>query len=73
MCATNVAYTRAFWSQLEPWSGGRTYFNFPGGHEEGDAAVRASYGANYERLVDIKTAWDPDNVFHTGQNIQPRR
>jgi FAD/FMN-containing dehydrogenase len=70
---TNVAYTRAFWSQLEPWSGGRTYFNFPGAHEEGDAALRASYGANYERLVDIKTAWDPDNVFHTGQNIRPRR
>jgi FAD/FMN-containing dehydrogenase len=70
---TNVGWTRAFWSQLEPWSGGRTYFNFPGAHEEGDAALRASYGANYERLVDIKTAWDPDNVFSTGQNIRPRR
>jgi FAD/FMN-containing dehydrogenase len=70
---TNVAWTRAFWSELEPWSGGRTYFNFPGAHEEADAALRASYGANYERLVDIKTAWDPDNVFNTGQNIRPRR
>jgi hypothetical protein len=70
---TNVGWTRAFWSQLEPWSGGRAYLNFPGAHEEGDAALRASHGANYERLVDIKTAWDPDNVFHTGQNIHPRR
>jgi FAD/FMN-containing dehydrogenase len=69
----NVAWTRAFWSQLKPWSGGRTYFNFPGAYEEGDAALRASYGANYERLVDIKTAWDLDNVFNTGQNIRPRR
>ena len=57
---------------LEPWSGGRTYFNFPGRNEEGDATLRASYGANYERLVDVKTKWDPDNVFHTGQNIRPR-
>jgi FAD/FMN-containing dehydrogenase len=35
--------------------------------------VYRSYGVNYERLVDIKTAWDPDNVFNTGQNIRPRR
>ena len=68
----NVAWTRAFWSALEPLSGGRTYFNFPGAHEEGDAALRASYGANYERLVDVKTKWDPDNVFNTGQNVRPR-
>ncbi len=68
----NVAWTRAFWNDLEPWSGGRTYFNFPGAHEEGDAALRASYGPNYERLVDVKTTWDPDNVFHSGQNVRPR-
>ncbi|HEX8208376.1 MAG TPA: FAD-binding oxidoreductase, partial [Solirubrobacteraceae bacterium] len=68
----NVAWTRDFWSALEHLSGGRTYFNFPGQHEEGDAALRASYGANYERLVDVKTKWDPQNVFHTGQNIRPR-
>ena len=69
----NIAWTRKFWSALEPWSGGRVYFNFPGNHEEGDATLRASYGANYERLVDVKTKWDPENVFHTGQNIHPRR
>ncbi|HEV2815239.1 MAG TPA: BBE domain-containing protein, partial [Solirubrobacteraceae bacterium] len=68
----NIAWTREFWSALEPLSGGRTYFNFPGQNEEGDAALRASYGANYERLVELKTKWDPDNVFHTGQNIRPR-
>jgi FAD/FMN-containing dehydrogenase len=68
----NVEWTREFWSSLEPLSGGRTYFNFPGALEEGDAALRASYGANYERLVDVKTKWDPENVFHTGQNIRPR-
>ncbi|HEV2812714.1 MAG TPA: FAD-binding oxidoreductase [Solirubrobacteraceae bacterium] len=68
----NVEWTREFWSAFERWSGGRTYFNFAGQHEEGDAALRASYGANYERLVDVKTKWDPDNVFHTGQNIRPR-
>nr|MDQ5807400.1 FAD-binding oxidoreductase [Actinomycetota bacterium] len=68
----NVAWTREFWSAFERESGGRTYFNFPGQNEEGEAALRASYGANYERLVDVKTKWDPENVFNTGQNVRPR-
>ncbi len=24
----------------------------------------------YDRLVDVKTAYDPDNVFHHNQNIR---
>jgi FAD/FMN-containing dehydrogenase len=68
---TNVAYTRAFWDAAAPFSDGKTYFNFPGLFEEGDAAVRASYGANHDRLARIKAAYDPENVFRPGQNIRP--
>jgi FAD/FMN-containing dehydrogenase len=67
----NVAYTRAFWDAAAPFSNGQTYFNFPGLFEEGDAAVRASYGANHARLARIKAAYDPGNVFRPGQNIRP--
>jgi FAD/FMN-containing dehydrogenase len=67
----NVAYTRAFWDAAATFSTGQTYFNFPGLFEEGDAAVRASYGANHDRLARIKAAYDPDNVFRPGQNIRP--
>jgi FAD/FMN-containing dehydrogenase len=69
--ATNIAYTRAFWAAATPFSDGKTYFNFPGLLEEGDAAVRDSYGANHARLARIKTAYDPGNRFRLNQNIRP--
>jgi FAD/FMN-containing dehydrogenase len=69
----NVAYTREFYAAALPYSTGKTYFNFPGLLEEGDAAVRASYGANHARLARIKAVYDPDNRFHLNQNIRPAR
>jgi FAD/FMN-containing dehydrogenase len=69
--ATNVDYTRAFYDAALPHSDGKTYFNFPGLLEDGDAAVRASYGANHARLARVKAAYDPDNVFRLNQNIRP--
>jgi FAD/FMN-containing dehydrogenase len=69
--AANIAYTRAFWDAATPFSDGKTYFNFPGLLEEGDAAVRDSYGANHSRLARIKAAYDPENRFRLNQNIRP--
>jgi hypothetical protein len=48
------------------------YVNFPGFGEGGEAQVHAAYGANYERLVEVKTKYDPDNLFQMNQNIKPR-
>jgi FAD/FMN-containing dehydrogenase len=67
----NIEYTRAFWDAVVPFSDGKTYFNFPGLFEEGDAAVRSSYGSNHARLERIKAAYDPDNLFRLNQNIAP--
>jgi FAD/FMN-containing dehydrogenase len=47
--------------------------NFPGFGEEKEALVRAGYGTNYERLVALKTEYDPANLFRMNQNIQPAR
>ena len=41
--------------------------------DEGEDRVKASYGDNYERLVEIKTKYDPDNLFSVNQNIKPQR
>jgi FAD/FMN-containing dehydrogenase len=37
----------------------------------GRERTRAGYGPNWERLVEIKRRYDPDNVFHRNHNITP--
>ena len=70
---SSIAWTRDFWGEMQPFSRGGAYLNFPGQGEEGEALLRASYGdANYKRLVEIKTKYDPENIFRLNQNIQPR-
>ena len=72
--AANVAWTRAYWDDAHRHSAsGKPYFNFPGLLEEGDAAVRAGFGANHERLARIKAAYDPGNRFRRNPNILPAR
>ena len=56
--------------RLRPFSTGRTYVNFHG-HDEDDDRVRATYGANYDRLVELKRRYDPDNLFRSNRNISP--
>ena len=49
-------------------STGRAYVNFLGDRDAG----RTSYGSEtYARLVALKTAYDPTNVFRLNQNIEP--
>jgi FAD/FMN-containing dehydrogenase len=67
----DTAWARGFFAALGRFREG-VYVNFLGGDEEPDR-VREAYGdAVYDRLVDVKTIYDPDNVFHHNQNIRPR-
>jgi hypothetical protein len=56
---------------MRGFSTGGTYINFLT-EEEDDNRIRAAYRKNYERLIDIKTKWDPANLFHINKNIVPR-
>ena len=55
---------------IAPYGNGQAYQNYA--DPDLDGARRAYYGANYERLVDIKTAVDPANRFRPAQGIRPR-
>lgn len=67
----NICWARNFLEALKPYSENSLYLNFPGMLEDGDNLVRAAFGENYMRLVDLKTKYDPENVFRRNQNIKP--
>jgi FAD/FMN-containing dehydrogenase len=65
-----IARNRAFAAAMRPFGTGSAYLNFT---PEGDR-VRDSYGSRkYERLVALKDAYDPENLFQLNQNIRPSR
>ena len=66
----DTAWTREFFAALGRFREG-VYVNFLGG-DEAPGRVREAYGeAVYDRLVAVKAAYDPANVFHHNQNIRP--
>jgi FAD/FMN-containing dehydrogenase len=64
-----IGWAREFFKASAPYASAGAYVNFMT-EEEGDR-VAAAYGSNYERLVEIKRRYDPENVFHFNQNIKP--
>ena len=70
--AANVEWARATWRDMRQFSTGGTYVNFLT-EDDGDERVLAAYGQNTERLIDVKTTWDPENLFRVNKNILPRR
>jgi FAD/FMN-containing dehydrogenase len=65
----NTAWVRDFYEATAPHSEEGGYVNFMAGDDQ--ERVKANYRQNYDRLVDVKRKYDPDNLFHLNQNITP--
>jgi FAD/FMN-containing dehydrogenase len=65
----NIAWTKDTFAALSEHFGGGRWLNYLG--DDQDDAIRSAYGANYDRLADVKRQLDPDNVFHLNHNIVP--
>ncbi len=66
----HIAWARAVGAAMEPFSFIGAQLNFI--PDEGVGRVRKTFGEdNYARLVALKRAYDPDNVFRLNQNIVP--
>ena len=66
----SIEWGRTTMSALEPFTSAGHYVNDV--VETGRDVVRSVYGdAKYARLVGLKRAYDPDNVFRLNQNIVP--
>ncbi|MFC9245051.1 FAD-binding oxidoreductase [Streptomyces sp. NPDC057136] len=59
-----------YWDELHPHSMGGAYVNFIGAGE-GPERVRSTYRGHFDRLAAVKKTYDPDNLFHANQNIEP--
>jgi FAD/FMN-containing dehydrogenase len=67
----NVAWTREAFSAMEPFLAKRRYVNYLDDDDIAAEPTRAAFGPNYDRLIRVKSAYDPANVFRHNLNIVP--
>ncbi|WP_242394131.1 FAD-binding oxidoreductase [Anaeromyxobacter oryzisoli] len=65
-----IAWARALFDAVAPHATGGVYVNFMP-LDEAHRVEGGAYGPNYGRLARIKARYDPGNLFHLNQNIQP--
>ena len=59
-----------YWRAVHPFNLSGAYPNFMM-DDEGQDRLKSTYGDNYERLVEVKRKYDPDNLFRVNHNIRP--
>ena len=68
----HIKWARDLWTDLVPHSTGGVYVNDIGQEsEEGADQIRAAFGSGYQRLVELKNKYDPNNLFRHNQNVRP--
>jgi FAD/FMN-containing dehydrogenase len=69
--AANAEWVRTLFQTLRSAMTPGVYINFMSGDEEG--RVREAYRERWERLVTVKSKYDPENFLRLNQNIPPRK
>jgi FAD/FMN-containing dehydrogenase len=70
--ASHIGWIRELWQAIRPYATGGVYVNDIGQEaDDGAEQIRAAYGANYQRLSELKQRYDPTNLFGHNQNIKP--
>jgi hypothetical protein len=68
---SNVSWVRSLFGLLRPSMTPGVYINFMSGDE--DDRVPEAYRERWERLVSVKSRYDPGNFFRLNQNIPPQK
>ena len=66
---SNVAWLKDTFESVKPYLADGVYVNEL--FDEGAERIKQAYGATYTRLQELKRKYDPTNLFHLNQNIQP--
>jgi FAD binding domain-containing protein/berberine-like enzyme len=66
----NIAWVRGLFNQLRPAMRPGVYVNFMSGDEQD--RVPEAYRERWDRMVAVKSHYDPQNFFRLNQNVRPR-
>jgi hypothetical protein len=69
--AANISWIRGLFNQLRPAMKPGVYVNFMSGDEQD--RVPEAYHERWDRMVTVKTHYDPNNFFCLNQNVPPRK
>ena len=67
----NISWVRGLFNRLRPAMKPGVYVNFMSGDEQD--RVAEAYQERWERMVAVKSHYDPNNFFRLNQNVQPRK
>ena len=65
--AACIGWARGLFAALTPHALGSVYVNFM--PEDETDRIPGAFGVNYDRLVQVKRRYDPQNLFRVNQNI----
>lgn len=69
--ASNISWIRGLFTRLRPTMRPGAYVNFMSGDEQD--RVPEAYHERWDRIVEVKSRYDPSNFFRLNQNVPPRK